>query len=243
MKGTKVSKNIQFKARDKYGFDTQIKPVPSSSVIPEWWKDAPPYERDKDNPLGKKALIRGGYSNASFKKCRPMLDAITGGYIVKLWADVQVINENGIPSLRWQTFKPIFLEHGSQTNMMERPEGYRHVFKLLNTWIPITPPGYSCLITAPLGYKNLPFLAIPAIIDTDRSKVDLSPPMYLKEGFEGIVEKNTPMFQIIPFKRDNWKSSFSFYEDQEHDKVMDLTANSIILNHYVKNVMDRKIFK
>ena len=31
-------------------------------------------------------------------------------------------------------------------------------------------------------------------------------PFFIKSNFEGVIPCGTPMFQIIPFKRENWKS-------------------------------------
>ena len=117
------------------------------------------------------------------------------------------------------------------------------VFKYLNAWMPITPPGYSCLITSPFGHKNLPFQAAPAIIDTDKSRLDLSPPGWIKEGFEGVIEKGTPLIQITPFKRENWNSEFDYYEDYEFTKLQEKTMNSNIVNHYIKKVWSKKNYK
>jgi hypothetical protein len=67
--------------------------------------------------------------------------------------------------------------------------------------------------------------------------------MYLKNNFEGIVEKGTPMFQIIPFKRNNWKSSFSFLEDGQFSINRDRDISSTIANNYVKNFWQKKSYK
>jgi hypothetical protein len=82
-----------------------------------------------------------------------------------------------------------------------------------------------------------------AVIDYDKTPHSLFPPVYLKENFEGIVERGTPMFQIIPFKRNNWKSSFSFLEDGEQTARMDRDVKATIVNNYVKNFWEKKSYK
>lgn len=238
-----MGKKITFKARTQYGFDTQIKPYPASSAIPQWWKDEPPYS--KIEGVGdSKIFVDGRATNASFKKCTPMLDALTSGYIVSLWADVHVRQENGFPIVSWRTRENIFELHGESSKNVEPPTGYSNtVFKYLNTWIPITPSGYSCLVTSPFGYKNLPFHAVPAVIDSDKSKLEIIPPMWIKDGFEGIVEKGTPLFQIIPFKRESWESNFDFYKDDEYIKEEERTFNGTLVNHYIKKVWSKKVYK
>jgi hypothetical protein len=166
---------IKFTAKDEYGWEVQNKPVPASTLVPDWWKDMHPYDIGPENPNGKKLIVEQLVSNATFKKCTPMLDALVSGYIVTLWADVQIRqikDENGVfyPRITWRVKFPygMFTQHGSSSKLIPPPVGYLNfVFKYYNTWIPHTPSGYSVLITSPFGYKNLPFYAIPAIIDSD----------------------------------------------------------------------------
>ena len=82
-----------------------------------------------------------------------------------------------------------------------------------------------------------------AVIDYDKTTHALFPPMFLKEGFEGIVEKGTPMFQIIPFKRNNWQSKFSFLEDGEDLMKFDRDVTATLVNNYVKNFWEKKSYK
>jgi hypothetical protein len=239
-----MSKTIKFKAIDEHGFNTQIKPFPSSTIIPEWWKTMTPYMKSNENINGKELLIKNGSSNVTFKKCTPMLDALTSGYIISLWSDVRVYIENDMPQLSWKTNFPVFTPHGGESDKIDPPSGYtNYVAKYQNTWIPITPPGYSVLAISPFGYKNLPFYAVPAIIDSDKSILEMLNPMWIKKDFEGIVEKGTPLVQLIPFKRDDWKAEYEFYKNNEHNTLKEKTFNSNIVNHYIRNHWSKKSFK
>jgi hypothetical protein len=238
-------KEIVFRARSKNDFKVYPKPYPASQNIPEWWRKEPPYIISKDNPDGKKFILENRIANASFKKCVPMLDAITSGYIVPLVADVQVRQLPDGPRITWRTHQPVFQAHGESSHNVVPPLGYSNkVFKYINTWIPVTPPGYSVIISAPIGHRNLPFQAIPAIIDSDKSTLEVVNPCWLQEGFEGIVEAGTPMFQITPFKRDSWKSSFEYYEDgQYYGEIEEKNFNSTLINHYIKKHWSKKTYK
>ena len=238
-----MNKKIKFKALSEYDFQVFEKPYPASSNIPLWWKQMTPYVVSPENPTGGKVILNPK-PNTTFKKCTPMLDAMTSGYIVSLWADVQVRQTQEGPAIFWKTTRDIFEKHGETSQLVDPPIGYsRNVFKYLNTWIPVTPKGYSVLITSPFGHRNLPFQAIPAIVDSDKSTLDLVPPMWLMDNFEGVVEKGTPMFQITPFKRENWESEFDFYKNEEFKISMDKNFNSTIVNHYIKNVWSKKSYK
>lgn len=241
-----MAKTIKFVARDPLVAELQPKPVPVSQNIPQWWRDQHPYEKGVENPDGKKLLVTNFISNATFKKCTPMLDALTAGYLVSLWSDVQVRPDpSGIPLITWRVRNlPVFWPHGSSSQNIEPPTGYSNtVVKYNNGWIPKTPPGYSILVTTPLGHRNLPFHAIPAIIDSDRSTLEIVPPMWVKEGFEGIVEKGTPLFQIIPFKRDDWKAEYETLKPGEYSIIEDKNFNSTIVSHYIKKAWSKKSFK
>jgi hypothetical protein len=194
------------------------------------------------NNDGKKIIVEDRESNASFKKCTPMLDMLSSGYIVPLWTDVQVTIENNLPLINWRTKKNVFELHNGQE--VEIPYGYHKTqFKYLNQWTPRLPKGYSALIIPCPGYPNTPFKSMHGIIDYDKSPHPLLPPVYLKNNFEGIVEKGTPMFQIIPFKRNNWQSSFSFLEEGEIDRLLDRDIKSTLVNNYVKNFWEKKSYK
>jgi hypothetical protein len=238
----KIINQIEFIALDKYAFEVCPKPLPASQAIPQWWKDATPYLKSPQNSDGKKIIIENRESNASFKKCTPMLDLLSSGYIVPLWADVQVRIQDESPLVTWRVQRNVFEVHDGQE--VEIPDGYQKTqFKFLNQWIPKLPKGYSALIIACPGYPNNPFKPIQAIIDYDKTTHPLSPPMYLKKDFEGIIEKGTPMFQIIPFKRNNWISKFSFLEDGQYLINMDRDVKATLVNNYIKNFWEKKSYK
>ena len=104
----KLVNEIEFVALDKHAFKVCSKPFPASQAIPQWWKDASPYVKSERNPDGKKIIVEDRESNASFKKCTPMLDMLSSGYIVPLWSDVQVKIESGFPLITWRVSKNVF---------------------------------------------------------------------------------------------------------------------------------------
>jgi hypothetical protein len=232
---------IEFRARDEYSWKVCERPYPAKENVPEWWKKMTPYSKTEDNPEGKKLLVRSGASNATAKKCVPMLDALTSGYLIPLWADVQVQSEDGTPFINWRTKVDVFELHGERTVEVETPIGYHpRVFKFLNKWNIITPPGYSILVTPPLGFRQTGFQAVPAVIDTDKSNLEILFPVWVQKGFDGIVEKGTPMAQITPFKRSDWDSKFSYLKDGEYFAMEDKNFNGTIVSHYLKSKWTKK---
>jgi hypothetical protein len=235
---------IKFTAKDPFLWEVALKPIPASQTIPEWWRDMTPYDKSPYNPEGTKLIVENYASNATFKKCTPMLDALTSGYIIPLWSDVQVTQVNGHAKITWLGRKSVFQQHGDSSRHIKPPNGYTNqVAKFMNPWIPNTPKGYSVLVTQPFGYHDNPLYAIPAIIDSDSSTLEVVPPMWVKEGFEGIIEKGTPMIQITPFKRESWTSEFDFYKEGQYEVVEDKNFNSTIVGHYIKNHWSKKTYK
>jgi hypothetical protein len=239
-----MTNKITFSAQSEHLFEVAPRPFPAAQALPEWWRSMTPYDVDYDNPEGKKLIIRNHNSNATFKKCTPMLDALTSGYIIPLWSDVLVRQVNGLPEITWRVSYPVFEAHGSSSRFVEAPAGYNNsVFKYINPWIPRTPKGYSVLFTQPFGYKDSPFHAIPAVLDSDSPSIEIIPPVWVKKDFEGVVEKGTPMLQVIPFKRENWQSEFDFYTKEKLEVERDKNFAATIVNNYVKNHWSKKTYK
>jgi hypothetical protein len=202
---------IKFIASSKHVTEVRSKPQPASSFMPSWWKEMPMFSN------GAKKLELTPYSNVTAKKCFPLLDSMTTGYIVTLWADILVNDYNGVSGIRWTTESPVVEAwETSQTQGYELPQGFVFpVYKYLHGWIIKTPPGYSCLITHPFGYPDLPIKTLTGIVDTDNFNGLANSPFVIQKGFEGIIEQGTPMFQIIPFKRDEWKAIYEEKTDEE----------------------------
>jgi hypothetical protein len=242
------NKTINFRARSKTEFDTHIRPYPAVKKLPKWFLDADPYEHhpvDFTAPDDGRVHVRHMISNATFKKCTPLLDGMSAGYIIPLFADVEVNSINDQADIWWKTKQDVFQIHGLSTSKITTPPGYNsRVFKYINCWIPQTPKGYSCLVVSPFGHNDLPFKAVPAIVDTDKSTLELIFPVWVKSDLDCIVEKGTPIVQIIPFKRDDWQSTFDYYEDGEYRGVIEeKNFNSTIVGHYIKNHWSKKTFK
>mgnify|MGYP000064804073 CR=1 FL=1 len=229
---------IKFIYLDEYFYEVGVRPEPSQNFIPEWFRKMESYH-------GGKMTVRNRESNATAKKCTPMLDAISGGYTIPLWADVIVHQdgENG-PQINWRTERPPFALHGPSAREIPPPPGYDNiVFKYAPFFRIETPPGYSIMVKPPAGHYDLPFQAIPATIESDGVKIDTNFPVWVKSGFEGIVEKGTPIAQVFPFKRENWTSEFSWIPWERHVMDKDKGFEATIKHNYVRNIWSRKSFK
>jgi hypothetical protein len=212
-------------------------PKPSAKYIPDW------YKKTKVNIEDVSTKIQSG---KTFKHCVPFLDAISSGYIYELYADLEVEKTAGFPNLLWRSpeYDMISNKQDGSSGMMDIPNGYSSKLYSFNHQLYIkTPPGYSVLITQPFNRTDLPFYALSGIVDTDKSPMFPGGyPIFLKDNFEGIIEKGTPILQIIPFKRERWKSENSISLLKEGGKTYRM-SQSVIEFWYKKNAWFRKSYE
>lgn len=230
-----MGKIIKFVAEDDYAFNVKSKPVPASEYLPDWFKTMPSFVDNK--------LVLSPSPSVTAKKCAPLMDGLISGYIMPLWADIYVSQTEEGPYINWTTETEVLgAWPWQQSSNYEIPDGFdRTVFKYYHGWIIETPKEYSCLITHPIGYPNLPFKTITGIIDSDILKTGANSPFVVKKGFEGIIKKGTPMFQIIPIKRDEWKSEFDMLDAKNNFFNIEKLRTKIISAYSSKRA--RKIYR
>ena len=106
---------ITFRAESKIDYEVCPRPVPTSQYLPEWWRKAKPYEPSPGDPDGKKMKVKGRETTAMMKKCTPMLDLLTAGYIVPLWSDVLVEQDEERQHDRQDHGEGVAQRHGNDT--------------------------------------------------------------------------------------------------------------------------------
>jgi hypothetical protein len=220
-----MSKIIKFIAQDDHVWNVRPKPYPAAKGMPQWWKDIPAYiAGDTEFSLKPKP-------NVTVKRCVPTLDVLCSGYYVPLWADVLIQDlkdennniikdkdNNTVPLATWNTETPVLDSWpDAQADNFKHSEGYsRYIFKNCHGWSIKTPPGWSSLFIHPVAYPDLPFKTISGIVDTDIFQGEINVPFVVKNGFTGLIKNGTPMFQVIPFKRENWTAEFEVKKPNEH---------------------------
>lgn len=234
-------KNLKIRATEKHS-DSFFNIYPAENFVPEWYRTS----SSKMKGLTTELLIDAPYSTTStYKKCTPILDAITSGYIVALSADIEVIlKDDGSPYIMWRTMRDIISFHSSeQWDGMPCPDGYfPFVYKWNNQFTITTPSGYSLLFTKPFNRFDLPFESVSGIVDTDSYDMPVNFPFFIKKGFTGIIEKGTPITQIVPIKRDSWNRTHVDYDENFHLIAMD-KFRSTIKRSYKNNFWHRKVYK
>jgi hypothetical protein len=222
--------------------DTEVifsKPIPATKAIPDWYKNLSKYVKG-----GKKSEhYPDATSNGTVKMCNPFLDSLMTGYIITLNTDVQVTQVDGHPSFVWKVGRPLSMHSVEQVAKEQAGDrGGKEPFKFNNEWVMKTPKGYSTLFTHPLNRTDLPFQTLSGVVETDTYDLPVHFPFILDKGFEGILEKGTPIAQAIPIKRESWKSSSSSYSKKHSDKVS-FAYYSTILRAYKTLHWQKKDYK
>ena len=176
------------------------KPTPASISIPSWYKELESYINGKKKPSGDAT------TSATIKRCMPVFDAITGGYILYTPTDVFVSQKDEQPWFEWASYGFIQWHPVEQApNHPNRRSLEGHYPKFINPWGIKTPKGYSDLFTQPF-HREAPFTLLDGIVDTDDYDAPVNFPFVLNDlKFEGMIPAGTPMAQVIPFKRESWE--------------------------------------
>lgn len=237
-----MTRTIKFNPVNEFVESGVPHPRPASDYIPEWYKKMGPFFT-KDPEFD----IESGRPNVTFKKCMPFLDSFTMGYIQETWADIYIEKKDGETFFYYAAGPKIISERAIQNNdtFPKLDEYLPQHYTWHPPWFPELPIGYSCIITQPFNHFNLPYFTFTGIVDADgytHSEQGSNIPFVLKENFQGMIKKGTPMYQIIPFKRESWQSETAKYDK---DKQLNVTyrVQQFMWGGYKKLFWNKKEFK
>jgi hypothetical protein len=188
-------------------------PLPGKKFIPNWYKNLSPYiSKNHKNVLSRLPNLSNITLNMTSKMCVPMIDSMTSGYIITMPCDVQFVDPNLYGhrviwnDLPWQVISTHSEKETSGFNPFNSNIFESSAYKFNGLWNIETPKGYSLLYTHPFWNYNVPFLTATGIVDSDIYSERINIPFFIKKDFFGIIEKDTPIAQIIPIKREKWIS-------------------------------------
>jgi hypothetical protein len=208
-------KEIIFSAPKEYLDQNVALPEPIKLHIPKWFKD-----------------LKHNVGIPTMKGCMPILDSLTSGYLIKMPQDMliqhNVTNNDGNKDsfVKWgyESLGQWVIDQGLNLNFDNRethapfqvgecPHLKKNkdlpFYKIMNPWLIQTPPGYSCLFLPPMNNPDDRFQIIPGIVDTDKYNLHINFPIILNGDkypeMITTIKVDTPVAQVIPFKRDAWK--------------------------------------
>lgn len=186
-------------------------PVLASKNIPDWYKEQESYFGGKKKPIQ-------GHNTSTVKKCMPVFDMMTAGYLIPTNCDIYIENvfdENGKKNynIQWATgSNPVEFHPKSQFGKHPSVKEHGPISgypKFFNPWSIKTPKGYSTLFMTPTHRESL-FSILPGIVDTDRYNAPVHFPFLMNDpSFEGFIPAGTFIAQVIPIKRESWNMSFA----------------------------------
>lgn len=236
-------KKIKFISKDPVYGKAFTPPGPASKDIPKWYKEEERYMG------GEKQWHNSGYHarfNHSVKACPAVYDSITAGYVFYLDADVYiekspegVINVSQAIDDDYRLMSFHDMRQISKFNFDREYWDDTVIFKFMTGWRIEVPKGYSCLYMHPMWREETPFKILPGIIDQDSYGFVANFFFFIKRGFEGTIPSGTPIGQVIPFKRDEWKHEIELGTKEEWQTIY-MSVNREIENGHKKKNYSKK---
>lgn len=233
MKNQKIVFTVQFGHEH---LAEEYYPVPAIKMVPEWYKVMETsYAEDKKN-------VREVHIKQTIKRCMPVFDAITAGYILKLYTDLTIDRTDDGLKFEWSfdtkdtiTWHPAYQLLNYRN--LDLPQGAP---KLGNPWGIKTPKGYSCLFIPPVHRPSCGIRILEGFVDTDKYENSVQFPFLVDDGFTGTIPAGTPIAQVIPFKRDSFRMELGGIEERTAlDKIGKLTR-SVWINGYRNKFRTKK---
>jgi hypothetical protein len=196
-------------------------PVPASKAMPTWFK--------KIKPVVKGCDISDA---GTVKRCMPVLDAVSEGFIIPLWADLKVkvtLDEEKNDLNVWVNFAefdvggiPEMLgthswdQVGNACDLKKFKLG-KVLMKFMNPWTIQTPKGYSVKFKNPADNWSNNIEIIEGIVDTDEYYNPANLPFVWtgSEVGEWIIPQGTPLVHVIPFKREKYNLEVGLVNDKK----------------------------
>lgn len=194
----------------------EFAPRPAKEMTPGWWRDLPSSWTQPPNITEKRAA-------QTVKRCMPMLDMVTSGYVLVTPSELNVYEQDGERWYAWPGEELVAFHPPEQVSGHPASDGLP-VPKWNQPWGIKTPPGYSCLFMTP-AHHDLPFRILEAVVDTDRYHRPVLFPFTLSPEFTGTIPAGTPMAQVIPFRRDRFSHRITT-DQQEQARLYKLLFSS-----------------
>ena len=233
---------IEFNTTNEKAFK-EFRPVVAKHIHPDWWKKM-------------KTKTRGG---DNIKMCPSMMDVLGTGYYIICVEDIKIEypkdDLDGSPKYELGQFakcpnNPNYETSGhpreqfpdfeyAKADVEENLENNNAV-KIRVPWSITTPLGYSSLYLDPFLFQNRFFQTWQGIMDTDRyTGGDLNGLviLYPKTREEFVIPAGTPIAQIVPYRREDWKASIDLIKTEQYQKE----HNPFLYHKYREE--DNKLFK
>lgn len=223
------------------------RPEPAIKHFPKWFKDMPRFF--SDNHVGDVPTREFG----TIRDCPAVNDAMSFGYTLFLPCDI-FIDATG-DEVRYDTglfgsgsriedagFHPITVHDPLATaHYRAMFDFHPQTLKWQTYWGVKTDEGYSTMFIHPIHRNDLPFYSVTAIVDTDKFATRNPYAFFIKSGFKGVLQRGTPMLQVIPFKREEWNMEITEPDGSDYHRSQQQIA-SVFTQPYKRLFWQRKKF-
>lgn len=242
--------NIYFEPINKDVCHFAKPPSPSINARPDWWKDMGKYFHNDGTRLPKD-LTHNLF--ATVRNCPGIDDTFNFGYTVYFPVDfyIDATDQDEI-----YCFAPdVDTSSISSTNLNIVEINSKIMmssFKISNDFHPVsmkinslwgikTDPGYSIWISQPVHQNDLPFKIVDGIVDSDVYPLRFPISFFVRKNFKGVLKAGTPMYQVIPFKREDFVSHIVDLDKEEVDRIATIQPTRFT-NSYKRLFWKRKKF-
>lgn len=210
---------IEFRCRPDI-YEDMPKPVPANKVIPDWYEAM---DFDSEAPREDRTV----------KYCMSFFDALVEGWIVPMPYNIAVASEEDGDGIAFEAedeglsldSHPVEQLGGEDNPAMPRP-----ILKFNTPWFIDTPDGVSILVTAPMNRYEPRFKPFSGVIDSDKGPFTInSIAMWTDMNYNGVIEKGTPLVQVIPYDRNGLvKDGKVIKMEQDEYEEKDLIRRGVI---------------
>lgn len=181
-------------------------PIPASRAVPNWYKQ-------QAGTIDEEAFIKNGMTSSTVKRCMPVFDYMTAGYLILMPCDIYIDATNpekiewSVPMAMKGFGSDMVSSHAREqydSYPIDKNKYHKDLFRIMPFWSVKTEKGYSTLFTHPTHKDPLPFMAIGGLVDTDNFITEGHLSFLIEKDFKGTIKQGTPLVQIIPFKREDW---------------------------------------
>ena len=206
-----MAQKVKFHASEEV-LDAYPHPYPSAKNLPTWFKNLAP-------------SVDSHPANSSVKRCIPFIEACNQGFIIPFYCDVLVHAD--AEKIDFE-FSEKNLCDGMSPHSNVQVEGHalenfqygKVPLKWHNPWTIETPKGYSCYFISPFNRPETRFKLFEGVVDTDNYYNNVNFPFIWTAGEgEYLIQKGTPMVQVIPFKRDTLKHEVGVIDSRKKNKI------------------------
>lgn len=219
--------------------DTSM-PKPTVKSMPEWFREA---DRFIKNPInGDFFLDQSGGRIPTFKACPALFDIFTTGYMLHTPCDIEFyINDSGNIDVKIEDprYKDFIMARPPMPQFIHPHGYYQHHFSWFPDWAIKLPDGYSAIYLSPINRYDLPIHTVGGIVDNDVINLPGLMPFFIQDNFVGIIPSGTPYLQVIPFKREDWKSEVIIEDAQtiwkkntENSKIFRVPDGGVYKNKF-----------